>query len=244
MPLDGRCAVITGASRGIGEAIARAMSAAGASVVVNSSGSSLAGQAVADALTDATYCCADVSDPHGAQRLVHAALRRFGRLDIVVNCAGVSQHVPFDRLWEVGDDLWRRCLDLHLLGTWNVVREAAPALRDTDSGSVINITSVAGSTVSGSSIPYSVSKAGADHLTRLLARALAPRIRVNAVAPGFIKTGLTDSLPPYYREKYTKSVPLQRTGTPSDVGSACVFLAESRTATGTVVTIDGGFHLR
>jgi ketoreductase RED2 len=243
-PLAGRVALVTGSSRGIGEGIARCFAAAGASVVVNSSQSHEAGEDIAAALPDAIYRRADVSKVEDAAALVDAAIGAYGRLDTVVNCAGWSRRVPFEDLDAADDALWRRCMGVHVMGLWYVSRAAAPALRESDLASIVNITSVAAITATGSSLPYSVSKAGADHLTRLLAKALAPDVRVNAVAPGFIKTPLTASLPPDYIAAYERGIPVGHGGEPQDIAEACLFLAASNFATGTTVAVDGGVRLR
>jgi ketoreductase RED2 len=242
--LDGRVAVITGSSRGIGEAVARQFAAAGAAVVVSSSRSREAGEAVATSLPHAIYIDADVARPSGAEGLIEAAAATWGRVDALVNCAGISRRVPFEDLDGADEQLWQRCLDVHVKGVWNTVRAAARLLRQSDDGSVTNITSIAGSTTTGNSIPYTVSKAGADHLTRLLARALAPRVRVNAVAPGYVRTQMTAALPAAYLAEYERRIPLGRGGEPADVAEACLLLATSRHTTGTTLSIDGGVRVR
>jgi ketoreductase RED2 len=234
--------VVTGSAQGIGEAIARGLAAAGVAVVINSRTGD-GGQALADELPEATYVRADVSDPDDAHRLVRAALDRWGRLDVVVNAAGVSKVVPFADLEAADDELWRSCLDVNVMGVWHVARAAAPALRRSDNASITNVTSVAGIRPSGSSIPYAVSKAAANHLTRLLASALAPDIRVNAVAPGFIETPLTDSMPAHFREGYEQTAALGRIGHPDDIADACLFLARSTYSTGEIVVVDGGLSI-
>jgi ketoreductase RED2 len=235
--------VITGSAQGIGEAIARQFAAAGTAVVINSRTANGGGEAVASDLPEATFVQADVSDADDAQRLVQAALERWGRLDIVVNAAGVSRVVPFEDLDAADDELWRSCLDVNVMGIWHVARAAAPALRRSDNASITNVTSVAGIRPSGSSIPYAVSKASANHLTRLLASALAPDIRVNAVAPGFIETPLTHSMPAKFRKGYEDTAVLGRVGQPDDIADACLFLARSTYSTGEIVVIDGGLSI-
>jgi ketoreductase RED2 len=242
--MQDRVVLVTGSSRGIGEATARRFAAAGAHLVINSSQSHESGEDVARSLPSAVYQRGDVSKPESAKALVDAAVAKFGRLDAVVNCAGWSRRVAFDDLDGADDVLWRRCLGVHVMGVWYVARAAAPALRESDVASITNITSVAASTVSGSSLPYSVSKAGTDHLTKLLAKALAPNIRVNGVAPGFIRTPLTASLPTEYIASYEQQIPVGHGGDPRDIADACFFLATSRFTTGTVLAVDGGVRVR
>jgi ketoreductase RED2 len=240
--LTGRVTLVTGSSRGIGEAVARAFAAAGASVIVNSRGAG-AGEALAAELADARFVQADVAEQSGAEQLVETASREWGRLDYVINCAGVTRLVPLADLDAVTEADWQAALGVNVLGIWHVCRAAAPLLRSSGGGAIVNVTSAAGIRPSGSSIPYAVSKAAANHLTRLLAKTLAPEIRVSAVAPGFIDTPLTASMPGEFREGYIKTAPLGHTGRPQDIAEACLFLARSSYATGDVVLIDGGLAL-
>lgn len=241
-PLAGKVALVTGSAQGIGAGIARAFAAAGAAVMVNSRTPG-SGEQVAAQLPDGAYLAADVSDPDDARRLVDATVERWGRLDVVVNCAGVSRVVAFDDLDAANDELWDSCIQVNVMGIWHVARAAAPALRAAGNGSIVNITSAAGIRPGGSSIPYAVSKAAANHLTRLLAKALAPEVRVNAVAPGFIETPLTDSMPAEFRAGYEQTAALGHVGRPEDIAEACMFLARSRYSTGEVVVVDGGLSI-
>jgi ketoreductase RED2 len=240
--LTGRVALVTGSSRGIGEAVARAFAAAGASLIVNSRGAGT-GEALAAELGDARFVQADVAEQSGAEQLVETASREWGRLDYVINCAGVTRLVPLADLDAVTEADWQAALGVNVLGIWHVCRAAAPLLRSSGGGAIVNVTSAAGIRPSGSSIPYAVSKAAANHLTRLLAKTLAPEIRVSAVAPGFIDTPLTASMPGEFREGYIKTAPLGHAGRPQDIAEACLFLARSSYATGDVVLIDGGLAL-
>jgi ketoreductase RED2 len=183
--LNDKVAVVTGSSSGIGAAIATALVSAGANVVLNSSSTPREGTRLADRLVQAIYVQGDVADPGDAHRVVEAALSTWGRLDILVNNAGTTTPIPHDDLASASPDVWRRILDVNLIGAWNLISGSVEPLRAAE-GSIINISSVAGITASGSSVPYSVSKAGLNHMTRLLAKALGPQITVNAIAPGFI----------------------------------------------------------
>ena len=182
--LKGRVALVTGSSSGIGAAVATTFAELGASVVVNSVSSVAEGEQLAAKLPDAMYVQADVSDPADAKRLVGATVERYGRLDIVVNNAGTTTVIPHDDLDAATNEIWERILRVNVLGPWNVIQAAAPHLRATGDGVILNITSLAGVRPVGSSIPYAVSKAALNHLTVLLANALGPEIRVHAVAPG------------------------------------------------------------
>jgi ketoreductase RED2 len=239
----GRVALVTGSSSGIGAAVARAFADEGAAVVVNSSMSVEAGRAVAAALPDAVYVQADVSDEAQAVALVEAAMDRYGRLDVLVNNAGTTKVIPHDDLDAVTEDVWRRILDVNVLGTWYVTRAAVGALRADGGGTVVNVTSVAGVRPTGSSIPYAVSKAALNHMTRLLANVLGPEIRVNAVAPGLVDTPWTADWDAV-RARVRATAPLARSGTPEDIADTVVLLAASPYVTGEVLLADGGLALR
>jgi ketoreductase RED2 len=239
---DQQVALITGSSSGIGAAIASRLSRQGLRVVLNSARSADAGQALADSLPDADYVRADISDPEQAGSLVSTVLERHGRLDVLVNNAGVTRRIAHGDLDSVTPEVWRSILDVNLLGTWYTTVAAVPALRASGSGSVVNLSSVAGHRPAGSSIPYAVSKAAIEHLTRLLANVLGPEIRVNAVAPGLVQTpwtaGFTD-----IAEQVRQLTPLKRVGLPEDVAEVVAALVEFRYTTGEVIGLDGGAHL-
>jgi ketoreductase RED2 len=241
--LKGRVAIVTGSSAGIGAAVAAAFANLGAQVVVNSASSVAVGTQVAADLPDAIYVRADVSDPAQADRLVETAVDHYGRLDIVVNNAGTTAVIPHHDLDTATNETWERILRVNVLGTWNVIRAAAPHLRASGDGVILNVTSIAGVRPVGSSIPYAVSKAALNHLTVLLANALGPEIRVHAVAPGLIDTQWTESWDDI-RAAVAATAPLRRSGSPEDVADACVALVATRYATGQVLVVDGGVTLR
>ncbi len=241
--LSGKVALVTGSSSGIGAAIARALAAEGATVVINSSSSVAAGEAVAASLPHASYVRADIADEAQARAMVATTAERHGRLDILVNNAGTTVVIPHRDVEAVTVDMWRRILDVNLIGTWSVTVAALPHLRATGAGCVINITSLAGVRQTGSSIPYAASKAALNHLTRLLANVTGPEVRVNAVAPGLIDTPWTETWDEVRASVQARS-PLGRSGTPEDVAAAVVGLVHSPYQTGDVVVVDGGIHLR
>jgi ketoreductase RED2 len=241
--LQEKVAVVTGSSSGIGEATARALADAGARVVINSVTSVDAGRAVASSLPAAVYVQADVSDDRDCRRLVEASVREFGRIDILVNNAATTEVIPHHDLDAATDEIWRRLFDVNVLGTWHLTRAAVTELRKTGAGSVVNVSSLAGLRPLGSSIPYAVSKAGVNHLTRLLANVLAPEIRVNAVAPGLVDTPWTAEWHDA-REAVRAMAPLKRSATPPDVAEVVLALATAGYMTGQVVAIDGGLSLR
>lgn len=235
-------AIVTGSSSGMGAAMARRLAGAGMTVVVNSNSSVEAGEAVAAEIGGA-YEQADVSDEAQADRLVARTVDRFGRLDLLVNNAGTTVTIPQADLESATTDIWRRILEVNILGTWHVTTAAVPHLRSSPNGHVVNVTSLGGQRPIGSSIPYSVSKAGLDHLTRLLASTLGPEIRVNAVAPGFVDTPWTSGWSEM-RDRVTSKIPLRRAGRPEDIAEAVIGLHRSTYVTGQILAVDGGYHLR
>jgi len=174
--------------------------------------------------------------------LVDAVRDRFGRLDMLVNCAATTEVIPHADLEAASTEVWRRILDVNLLGTWTVISTALPLLRADGGGQVINITSASASRPAGSSIPYAVSKAALNHMTLLLAKALGPDIRVNAVAPGMVDTPWTADWDEA-REQVRATVALRREGRPEDVAEVCLGIARSSYVTGAVVPVDGGLSL-
>jgi ketoreductase RED2 len=243
MRVEGKVVLVTGSSSGIGEAVARAFAAQGARVVVNSSSSVEAGRAIAAELPDAIYVQGNVADPEEARGMVAQTLRHYGRLDVLVNNAGTTVRIAHTDIDAVTPEVWHRILDVNVIGTWLVTQAAIPALRDSGDGCIINVGSVAGLRPSGSSIPYAASKAALHHLTLLLANALGPAIRVNAVAPGLIDTPWTAEWNDL-RDMVRTMAPLQRSGTPEDVATVCLGLVQAAYVTGQVVACDGGVSLR
>jgi ketoreductase RED2 len=234
-------AIVTGATGGIGLALARKLDDRGYSVLVHGYRDDERGRKISAELTDSVYVDADVSDHAQAAAIAALAQDRWGRIDVLVNNAGIGEPIPHASLDSVTPELWQRYLGVNLLGPWFLVLAARGCLRERR-GSVLNMASIAGLTVSGSSIPYAVSKAGLIHLTRMLAVVLGPDIRVNAVAPGYIETARTSSWTEVRHEVTTRS-PLRRLGVPDDVAAACLSLLDSPYTTGTVLTVDGGLSL-
>ncbi|HXA28108.1 MAG TPA: glucose 1-dehydrogenase [Candidatus Angelobacter sp.] len=243
MQIEGKVVLVTGSSSGIGESVARAFAAEGARVVVNSSSSVEAGKAVAASLPDALYVRGNVADARDARAIVTQALSHYGRLDVLVNNAGTTVRIPHTDFDAVTPEVWHRILDVNVIGTWQVTQAAIPALRESGDGCIVNVGSLAGLRPSGSSIPYAASKAAVHHLTLLLANALGPTVRVNAVAPGLIDTPWTADWSDL-RDAVKVMAPLQRSGIPDDVATLCLGLVRSDYVTGQVVACDGGLSLR
>lgn len=237
-----KTALVTGSSSGIGRAIATRLHTVGWRVVLNGHGTEREGRDLVAGLgRGCTYVDADVADPRDATRLVEEAGRFSGRLDAVVNNAGVARRIPHRDLDAVDDEFWDLVMSVNLKGPWNVTKAAWPHLRRVR-GQVVNTGSLAGIAAVGSSVPYAVSKAGVLHLTRLLAKALGPEVRVNAIAPGYIDTPLTHDWEDV-RESTRRNAPAARLGTPEDVADAVVGLMSMDYVTGAVIPIDGGLHL-
>lgn len=235
--------IVTGSSSGIGEATARRFAAAGAKVVVNSATSVDAGEQIAADLPGAIYVQADVSDQAAAEELVARTIEHFERLDVLVNNAGTTKVIPHNDLDGVTDEIFRRILDVNLLGTFQLTKLALPHLKATGDGAVVNVTSVAGVRPVGSSIPYAVSKAALNHLTVLLANVTGPDVRVNAVAPGLVRTPWTADWGPLH-EMMTSMAPLGRSGEADEIADVIVNVAGARYMTGQIVLVDGGMSLR
>jgi 3-oxoacyl-[acyl-carrier protein] reductase len=248
MLLSGQAAIVTGSAVGLGRAIAVALAREGASVAINYSKSKAEADETARAVEQAggraIVVQANVAVDADARALAARAAEAFGRLDILVNNAGITRFVPFKDLDGVPDEAWNSLYDVNVKGAFYCARAVAPFMRQQGSGSIVNVASISGLRPGGSSIPYAVSKAAMIHLSTCLAKALAPDIRVNAVAPGFIsETRWWGSRPDYAqrREQAGKSNLLGRVAVPAEIAEAVLFFAASaHFVTGTVVTVDGG----
>jgi 3-oxoacyl-[acyl-carrier protein] reductase len=244
MNLDGKVAVVTGASRGIGRAIATELARHGAKVVVNYSRDAEGAQAGVEAIkalgSQGCAVQADVSDFKAAQGLIKTAVETYGSLDILVNNAGTTRDMVIMMMPEAD---WDVVIQTNLKSAFNCSKAAVKTMLRRRSGRVINITSVSGIAGNAGQTNYSASKAGLIGFTRALAREVAARnITVNAVAPGFVPTALTNGLPEELKEASLKNIPLGRWGTPEDVAYAVAFLAgpEAGYITGQVLSVDGG----
>ena len=235
--------LITGSSSGIGRAAAQGFDAEGAKVVVNSSSSVAAGEEVATLLTDAVYVQGDIADADSCANLIDATIVRFGQLDVLVNNAGTTQAIPHHDLDAVTDEVFRRIFEVNVLGTFRPTKLAMPYLRKREGANVVNVTSVAGVRPTGSSVPYAVSKAALNHLTALLANVTGPEVRINAAAPGLVRTEWTKDWGPIH-DSMSERAPLGRSAEAVDISTAILDVAASPYLTGQVVVVDGGLSLR
>ncbi|MBM3837377.1 MAG: glucose 1-dehydrogenase [Verrucomicrobia bacterium] len=250
MIIQGKAAVVTGASRGVGKATALALAREGCSVLVNFSRSrGEAEQTVKEAQAlgaKAALFPGDVSDDRVCREMMDEAARTFGRLDILVNNAGTTRFIPHGNFDEVRDEDWERIMGVNVKGPFQCVRAARKYLEASGEGVVINVSSIAGIIGSGSSIPYCASKAALITMTISLARALGPKVRVNSVAPGFIAGHWTqEGLGRDYeavKQKAEERSALGRVCRPEDVAAAILSLITgSDLITGQTIVCDGGF---
>jgi 3-oxoacyl-[acyl-carrier protein] reductase len=236
--LEGRSALVTGGSRGIGRAIAVELAAAGASVVVGYHSGRDEAEAVA-AEIGGRAVQADVADPEAARALVEAA----GELDVLVNNAGLTRDGLLARM---PDDDWRTVIDTNLSSVFHTCRAAVRGMMKRRAGAIVNVSSIVGVHGNWGQTNYGASKAGIIGFTKSLARELGSRnVRANVVAPGYVTTRLTDALPEAATEAMLRSTPLGRLGSPEDVAAAVRFLCsdEASFVTGEVLLVDGGLGM-
>jgi 3-oxoacyl-[acyl-carrier protein] reductase len=245
--LSGQVALVTGASRGIGAAIARDLAAAGARVVVNYRAQHAAADAVVAAIAAAGGAAEslpfDVADAAQVDSAVRALVERLGKIDVLVNNAGVSADALILR---TRDDDWNRVLDVNLKGVFNCTRAVARSMMRARTGRIINISSVVAVSGNAGQASYAAAKAGVIGFTKATARELAGRgITANVIAPGLIATDMTDAMNPAARDMVLALVPLGRLGQPEEVAAAVTFLAGAGGAyiTGQVIHINGGLYV-
>ncbi len=250
MQLKGKAALVTGGGTGVGRATVLALAKLGCHVAVNYSRSrDEAEQTAADAEqlgVKAIAVCADVADDAAVKNMITTADQAFGRIDVLINNAGTTKFIPHADLDRVTADDWRRIMDVNVMGPFHCVRAVREIMLREGGGEIVNITSVAGIQASGSSIPYCASKAALINMTIALARTLAPKIRVNNVAPGFIATrwlenGLGREAYENTRKAFESSLPLGRVCQPEDVAATILgLITGSDLVTGQTIVCDGG----
>jgi NAD(P)-dependent dehydrogenase (short-subunit alcohol dehydrogenase family) len=241
-----RVALITGSTSGIGAATARRLARDGYTVALHSRSSADVGKRMAGELAGASYHQADLADEQATRDLVASVLQRHGRLDVLVNNAGQSIRIPHANLKAATPAVWRRMLDVNLIAPFVLITEAEPALRQSaEAGrpaAIVNIGTHAGVRPKGASIPYATAKAGLHHVTRLLALALGPAIRVNCVAPGLVETPMGANWPEATELWNTRSA-MRRPAKPEDIADLVAALVANDYVTGEIVIADGGLNL-
>ena len=244
MLLDNKIALVTGASRGIGKAIAIALAKAGATVVINYAGNANAAQEVATEIMEnsgkAIVIQADVASAEAVENMVKMIVEQFGRIDILVNNAGITRD---NLLMRMKESDWDDVMNTNLKGVYNCTKSISRIMMKQRYGKIVNMTSVVGLTGNAGQANYAAAKAGVIGFTKSVALELGSRnIRCNAIAPGFIETEMTAVLDEKTVQGWRDAIPLKRGGTPEDVANACVFFGSEMSAyvTGQVMNVDGG----
>lgn len=242
-PLNGKVALVTGGGGGIGAAICRRLAAAGAQVVINYNSNASKAQAVADSLAGENHLLiqASVTDSAALTQMAAQVTEHYGRLDLLVNNAGITRPVPHANLDELDDGWIDRIFQTNVRGAFACVRAFKELLIAGDGGTVINISSIAAVTGIGSNVAYCASKAAMDSMTRSLARALAPKIRVISISPGWVWGEYASRMEPAYIQEQINKTPLGRIAQPEDVAEAVLVVVTGLTfSTGCIIPVDGG----
>lgn len=246
MDLKGKVAIVTGGAQGIGKTIATQLAQEGANVVIADVMEEVAkstAQEISQKGSEAISIVVDVSRLSSVEEMAKKTLDKFGRIDILVNNAGITRDALIMRMKE---ENWDLVLDINLKGAFNCIKIVSPVMMKQKSGKIVNIASIVGIIGNAGQANYSASKGGLIALTKTCARELASRrINVNAVAPGFIQTSMTERLPAQVKEKLSSQIPWGELGKPEDVASAVLFLVSEKASyiTGEVIKIDGGMAM-
>ncbi|CUP77631.1 3-oxoacyl-[acyl-carrier-protein] reductase [Clostridium baratii] len=242
--LKDKCAIVTGASRGIGRAIAKKLASLGANIVLNYRSNDEEALKVKDELisygVDVFLYKCDISDFNAVEEMIKASKEKFGKVDIMINNAGITKDTLLLRMKEEDFD---KVIEVNLKGVFNCLKAITPVMIRQKCGKIVNLSSVVGLVGNAGQVNYSASKAGVIGMTKSLAKEVGSRgITVNAVAPGFIDTDMTEVLGEKFKEEAKKSIPLKRLGKPEDVAGAVAYLVgnEASYITGQVLNVDGG----
>lgn len=250
MELKGTVALVTGGNGGLGQRICHALAKEGVNIAVMYAKSRDDAEAVARDLTSryqihaAAFAC-DITDPEAVEQLIAGVTSRFGRLDILVNDAAYNKSIPFTDLDNLTQAEWDKIIAVNLTGPMRLTKAVAPIMKAQGQGRIVNISSVAGLTPTGSSIAYAVAKAGLIHLTKCMAVAMAPETLVNCVAPGLLEgTRATANLPPEMIERGAAASLLKKAADKDDCADMVVTMCRTETMTGQTIVIDSGrvFH--
>jgi len=241
-----RVALITGSTSGIGKAVAQQLSDDGFTVAFHSRSTVSEGEALSSQHQNATYTQADLSDQNQVKHLISEVLSHHGRLDVLVNNAGINAVIPHKSLKEASAEIWRNLYEVNVIAPWTLIAEAEKALRESSSqscpSSILNISSHAGVRPKGASIPYATTKAALNHVTKMLALSLSPDIRVNAIAPGLVDTPMTKTWVESHKLWKERS-PMGRGAKPSEIADTASMLVSSSYLTGEIILSDGGLNL-
>lgn len=247
MLLDGKAALVTGASRGIGKAIALTLAAEGADIIVNYAGNAAAAQDTVSRITDlgrkAIAIKADVASEQEVNAMIKQTIAEFGRIDILVNNAGITRD---NLLLRMKEEDWDAVLHTNLKGVFLCTKAVAKFMMKQREGKIVNLASIVGVTGNAGQANYAAAKAGVIAFTKSIAQELASRgIRVNAVAPGFITTDMTNVLSDEVKKEMAAKIPLARLGSPEDVAQAVLFLVSSLSdyITGQTINVNGGMSM-
>lgn len=243
MSLRNKVALVTGGGTGIGRAACLALAERGATVIVNYSRSAADAETTVQSIKDiggqAVAIRADVSQDREVRDMVDQAVREFGTVDLLVNNAGITRHIPMEDLEAATDEVWDELYGVNVKGMFFCARAVAPFMKSHKQGAIVNVGSIAGITGLGSSLPYAVSKAAVHGLTKSLARALAPYIRVSCIVPGAVATRWWEGK----EEQMKRLAPqllLQRISTPEDIARMICATLEQEAMTGQIITVDSG----
>jgi len=246
LDLKGRVAIVTGGAQGIGKSIATQLALAGANVVIADVAEEMAkstAEEISQKGSEAVSIVVDVSSLSSVEEMVKKTLDKFDRIDILINNAGITRDALVMRMKE---EDWDMVLDINLKGAFNCIKIVSPIMMKQRFGKIVNIASIVGINGNAGQANYSASKGGLIALTKTCAKELASRqINVNAVAPGFIQTSMTERLSAEVREKLSSQIPLGKIGNPDDVANAVLFLVSEKSSyiTGEVIKVDGGMAM-
>ncbi len=244
--MENRVALVTGSTSGIGKAIANQLALEGFSVVYHSRSSIKEGEALASQSKHASYIQADLSSQTESKALIEQVATTYGRLDVLVNNAALTEVIDHSDLKAATPEIWRKLHEVNVISPWTLISEAESMLKNSSSENttscILNISSHAGIRPKGASIPYSVTKAALNHMTKLLALNLGPNIRVNAIAPGLVHTPMSKDWATA-RELWQNKAPMKRGAQPEEIAYVAAMLINSSYLTGEIVLSDGGLNL-